>query len=82
MDENIDFGEEKLVYNDSEARGGIARFIISISKGRIKDEAQAQFVMMGIVIVVIIVSMILFFSARTPTPEVIPGIDDLPPGGF
>ncbi|PJE64820.1 MAG: hypothetical protein COU90_00965 [Candidatus Ryanbacteria bacterium CG10_big_fil_rev_8_21_14_0_10_43_42] len=81
-DGQVDFGEERLVYERSQSGGSIARFIVNISRGYIKDESQAYIIMIVIIVTAIIISALLLLTLRTPAPSVIPGTSDLPFGGF
>ena len=88
MDQNhkgIDFGgafkssdggkELRGAYGESQFYPGtpkIVRWVIMHSGGSIKSEKQANILLLGFVVLVIIVSFVLFFGNRTVTLEPAP----------
>lgn len=57
----------------------LANLIIKNSGGLIKDERQANYVILAVVLLVIILSVVIFFSALG-SPESVNEAKDLPPG--
>jgi hypothetical protein len=47
----------------------LAGFLVKYSGGLIKDETQASYVIIGLVVVAIIVSLFLFFGGGRPKPS-------------
>ncbi len=59
------------VFQESYQPSKIIQWLMKLSRGRIKTEKQATYVLLGLVAVVIIISLYLFFSgsaASSPAP--------------
>jgi len=52
-------------YSSSSETPKIIRWVIKYSAGLIKDKKQAQYVLLGFVVVVIIISLFLFFGGSS-----------------
>lgn len=57
----------------------LTNLIIKNSGGLIKDERQANYVILAVVLLVIILSVVIFFSALG-SPESVNEAKDIPPG--
>jgi len=69
----------------------MVQWVMKISGGSIKNEKQAQYVLLGFVVIAIIVSLVLIFSGGSQKPKIIPQFREdiepsvrakLPPGVF
>ena len=56
----------------------IVEWVIRYSGGAIKDEKQANYVLIGFVAVAIIVSLFLLFGLHTKTPKAVQYREDIP----
>jgi hypothetical protein len=72
--------QEQLSGKSKSGFGGkLANLIIKISGGLIKDERQANYVVLVLVLLVVILSIVIFFNALSSS-ESINEAKNLPPG--
>lgn len=63
----FDFDEEQRPeYNHSGSK--LSRLVVKLSGGLVKDEIQANYVLLGVAILAFIISLYLFFGATREVP--------------
>ena len=81
-DSGIQFDEGTFFPDPSSQPSGLAGWIINHSNGRITTEAEANNILIGLSVIVIIVIITIFFiSNRSPSVELPPGVEYIYPPG-
>jgi len=69
---NIEQAKQSVATSQTSDVPKIVQLVMKCSGGAIKDERQAEYVLLGFVVVTIAISLFLFFGGGTPSSKNVP----------